>query len=249
MRQLAFEQFELPALEAETISFIQEHEPPEGYFVGFSGGKDSIVLLNLVKRAGVKYQACHSLTSIDPPEVVRFIHKEYPEVEILKPRTSIYEAMQKKAPPRRVSRWCCDVLKKDASWRYPLKHRLMGIRAEESVRRAARPRIDDYKGKQIIYKPIFHWPEWAVWEFIQKNSLKYPSLYDEGFSRLGCVVCPFIMGHTPGIVRQREMSQARWPGIWRAYKNSCRKWLEKKVANGEGYTQDFEEWWQNYLNG
>lgn len=47
--------------------------PEDGYFVGFSGGKDSQVLLDLVKRAGVKYKAHYNVTTIDPPENVRFI--------------------------------------------------------------------------------------------------------------------------------------------------------------------------------
>ena len=39
---------------AESIDFLREHEPPEGYFVGFSGGKDSITALELCRMAGVK---------------------------------------------------------------------------------------------------------------------------------------------------------------------------------------------------
>ena len=65
--------------EEETIDFIQRYEPPEGYFVGFSGGKDSIVLLDLVKRSGVKYKVYYSCTGIDPPEVVKFIRDNHPE--------------------------------------------------------------------------------------------------------------------------------------------------------------------------
>jgi phosphoadenosine phosphosulfate reductase len=249
LRQLAFPEFEVSAFTEEAVAFIREHEPPEGYFVGFSGGKDSIVTQHLVKMAGVKFQAFHSLTSIDPPEVVKFIRKEYPEVQILKPKMSVYEGIIKKKPPLRMQRWCCDVLKKSASQDHPLKHRLMGIRAEESARRASRPRVDNYKGKWTIYKPIFRWPEWAVWEFIHTHKLKYPSLYDEGFHRLGCVVCPFILGKSHGAVRKREQSMQRWPGIWRAYKNACHVWFEKKRQNGEGYTVSFDDYWQAYLNG
>lgn len=76
----------LEELEAEAIKFLQDNEPPEGYFVGFSGGKDSIVTLELVKRSGVKYKAYYSCTGIDEPSVVRFIKEHYPEVEWLKPK-------------------------------------------------------------------------------------------------------------------------------------------------------------------
>lgn len=248
MRQLAFPMFELPALEREAIEFIRKHEPPEGCFVGFSGGKDSIALLQLVKLSGVKYEAWHTLSSIDPPEVVKLVKRDYPEVKIVKPEISIYEGIAQKCPPLRMRRWCCDWLRKHPTKKIPLTHRLMGIRAEESKRRASRPRIDSMM-KWKIYKPLFHWPEWAVWEFINKHSLKYPSLYDEGEGRIGCVVCPFIMGESQTLTRRREQSMERWPGIWRAYKNACRKWFEKKRANNEGYTESFDEWWDKYLNG
>ena len=44
----------------------------KGFYVGFSGGKDSQVALDLVKRAGVKFEAYYNVTTIDPPENVYF---------------------------------------------------------------------------------------------------------------------------------------------------------------------------------
>ena len=132
---------------AESIAFLRENEPEEGFFVGFSGGKDSIVSLELCRIAGIKHQAFYSCTRIDPPEVVQFIKREYPSVTWLYPKTTMWEAIQKKAPPLRMQRWCCDVLKKEPARDHPLKHRIMGIRAEESVRRASRPKIDSFLGQ------------------------------------------------------------------------------------------------------
>jgi len=70
----------LEKYEEEAITFIQKNEPLEGYFLGFSGGKDSCVLKDLTKRSGVKFQTYYSVTGIDPPEVVKFIKRNHSDV-------------------------------------------------------------------------------------------------------------------------------------------------------------------------
>lgn len=250
-------QYSLPGYDttdyiAESIAFLRENEPPEGFFVGFSGGKDSIVSLELCRIAGVKHEAFYSCTRIDPPEVVRFIRVHYPDVTWLYSKMTFWDGIRKKCPPLRMTRWCCDMLKKEPAHSHPLKHRIMGIRAEESVRRASHPRISTFMG-QTTYKPIFAWPEWAVWEFIESQKLQYPSLYDDGFHRIGCVVCPFILGKAPGATRQREESMRRWPGIWYAFERCVKGWwiLKKnqgKLRNDNGY-KTANDYWQAYLRG
>lgn len=204
----------------EAIDFIKCHEPEEGYFVGFSGGKDSIVTYELVKMAGVKHQVFYSFTGIDSPELVRFIRKNYPEVTFLHPKMSFWDGIKKKTPPLRTSRWCCDVLKKNPSKKIKLNHRIMGIRAEESRKRAERPRVQPYTGsKWVIYKPIFSWLQWHVWDFIELHGLSYPSLYDEGFDRLGCVICPFLT------LKKMKLSRERWPKFYEKFERTVHKWF------------------------
>ena len=65
--------------------------PENGFYNTFSGGKDSQCLYHLVKMAGVKHKTHMNLTSVDPPEVIRFVRTQYPDVELIKPRMSIYE--------------------------------------------------------------------------------------------------------------------------------------------------------------
>jgi phosphoadenosine phosphosulfate reductase len=232
----------------EAIAFIRKHEPPEGYFVAFSGGKDSIVTLELTRMAGVKHQAYYSATGIDPPEMVQFIREHYPEVKWSRPKPSSFKAMFTEAPPLRMQRWCCDVLKKDPSATIPLAIRLSGLRREESSKRASRPRIDPFIERgQVLHKPIFHWKEWLVWEFIESHGLPYPSLYDEGFDRIGCVVCPFICTKNQ---RQVDRNKARWPGIYRAFEHAVTRWFnakrlghDKNFANAKEY---IEAWYRGF---
>ena len=54
---------------AEAIKRLKTFEPPEGYFLAFSGGKDSQAVYHLAKMAGVKFDAHYSLTTVDPPRL------------------------------------------------------------------------------------------------------------------------------------------------------------------------------------
>lgn len=102
----------------KAIKRLQLYEPKEGYWLCFSGGKDSVVIKALADMAGVKYDAHYRVTSVDPPELVRFIKKEYPEVEFDYPRDKDGNRItmwtlipERKMPPTRVARYCCAVLK------------------------------------------------------------------------------------------------------------------------------------------
>ncbi|HOV88377.1 MAG TPA: phosphoadenosine phosphosulfate reductase family protein [Syntrophobacteraceae bacterium] len=232
----------------EALKFIKAHEPPEGYFIAFSGGKDSIVSLELTRMAGVRHQAFYSCSSIEPPEVVQFIREFYPEVTFLYPERSFWELIRKKFPPLKTKRWCCDFLRKYPSRKIPLKHRIMGMRMEESRDRADRPRIERNKReKTIVFKPLFSWKAWSIWDFIQRYRLPYPSLYDEGWERVGCVVCPFICSPT---MKHIERNRERWPGIYRAFEHAVTDWfLERKARGANLREQTPEEYITNWYKG
>jgi phosphoadenosine phosphosulfate reductase len=214
---------------AEAVAFLQQHEPEEGYFLGFSGGKDSIVTYELCRAAHVNFQAVYSCTGIDAPEVVRFIRQHYPDVEFCYPKMTFWQGIRRKSPPLRMMRWCCDMLKKDPAKKHPLFHnRVLGIRAEESFKRAKRPHLEIMGKRKIrkIFKPIFHWLKWHVWDFIEERCLAYPSLYDEGFERIGCVICPYIMRGNQAKVRRNK---ARWPQFYRVFEKVVADWHRQRT--------------------
>jgi phosphoadenosine phosphosulfate reductase len=191
------------------IALLRQYEPADGYYLAFSGGKDSCVIKELAKMSGVKFDAWYNNTTIDPPELVRFIKVEHPDVKWNQPEHG--NMMQRVidrpgAPPTRFGRWCCDEYKEKAAQGRVC---VFGVRAAESKSRAMRwneyASYDLRHGKRVVVCPIVYWTDKQVWEFLKSRHVTYCSLYDEGWTRLGCVGCPL------STAANQSKEFARWP--------------------------------------
>lgn len=106
----------------DSIERLKAFEPKDRpYWLAFSGGKDSVVILALAKMAGVRYEAVYNVTSVDPPELVRFIKREYTDVRIQIPHDkdgkpiTMWSLIRKNTmPPTRIVRYCCEKLKESS---------------------------------------------------------------------------------------------------------------------------------------
>lgn len=122
------------------IGRIKQIEPRGGsWYLAFSGGKDSVVIKALCDMASVKYDAHYRITSVDPPELVRFIKDQHPDVALDFPRypdgsviTMWNLIPKKKMPPTRIARYCCEYLKEDGG---EGRDKITGVRWDESNRR------------------------------------------------------------------------------------------------------------------
>lgn len=225
------------------VARLRQFEPPEGYFLAFSGGKDSVVLYDLARRAGVRFDAHYNLTTVDPPELVRFIRQQYPDVERHFPEKSMWELVAAHSlPPTRIIRYCCEELKENPRHsRY--RFILTGIRWSESVRRRNRSMVEACQKdstKRFLH-PIIDWSETEVWEYIRTYGVPSCPLYDEGWKRLGCVMCPQQRR------KLREDQAKRWPRIAAAWRRACERAFERRLARGDEMTwrngQEMYEWW------
>lgn len=243
----------------QAIALIQSMEGQsltlsvDGFYVCFSGGKDSIVMAKLFEMAGVKYKLHYNNVTIDPPELVQFIKREYPQAEWHSVGTPLplYMAKKSNGPPTRLARWCCEIYKEQGGTGYM---KAIGVRAEESPRRKGLWKVynNNNKGGSILC-PIVYWTTSDIWQFIRQNEMEYCCLYDEGFKRLGCIGCP--MGGPEGQKREFE----RWPkykalwrrgfeAYWAAWKGVPRqrvnkdgnydRWIEKMET-----VDDLWNWW------
>ena len=204
------------------IERFREFEPPEGYYLAFSGGKDSIVIKQLAIEAGVAFDAHYSVTTIDPPDLVRFIREHHPDVHWERPEKPFLLRLREKGFPARRGRWCCDEYKETGG-----VGRLVvtGVRAAESPRRAKRGIIEhcQRKSKRLLH-PIIDWTDENVWDFIRSRGLPYCRLYDEGYQRIGCLFCPAARQ------KGRERERARYPGYERAFRRAfVALWRDRKA--------------------
>lgn len=218
------------------VELLQHYEnmtAEAGYYLAFSGGKDSCVIKELANMAGVKYDAHYNLTTIDPPELVHFIKREHSDVIIDRPEQPFLSRLVYMGyPPTRQTRYCCREYKeRGGQGRYTIT----GIRRAESNNRKNRRNIeicrkDDTK---IFVNPIIEWDDQDVWKFIRSNNISYCKLYDEGWKRVGCLFCPFASK------RERNMHAERYPKIKQNFIRAFERLYDKKTSEGK---EKFFQW-------
>lgn len=224
------------------IKRIQEFEPPVGYYLAFSGGKDSQTIYELTKMSGVKFDTHFNLTTVDPPELIYFIRNNYPDVQFHRPERSMWDLiLWKMSLPTRISKFCCEHLKEGGG-----KDRIVmtGIRWAESSRRKQRKMVENCYRKnmnKLFVHPIIDWTDNDVWDFIKLRNLKYCSLYDNGYKRIGCIMCP--AAGIKGILRDKE----NYPKYYDKYLKVCQKLLEhrkkRKLKTDWDTPEKMMHWW------
>ena len=221
------------------IDRLKQYEPPEGYYLAFSGGKDSVVCYDLLFRNDIPFDAHFHFTTVDPPELLQFIKENYPQVEWHRPKESMFQLIVRKGfPPTRQKRYCCSILKESGGTNRTV---VSGIRWDESKNREKRKVTEKY-GNKIMVNPIIDWKTEDVWEYIKKNNVKYCSLYDKGYDRIGCIMCP--IQKKSGMLRDIE----RYPKFYKAYMRAFQRMIDKAdktKIRGWDTAEDVMSWFIN----
>jgi phosphoadenosine phosphosulfate reductase len=231
-----------------SIKSIQDYElnalklQNYGYHLAFSGGKDSQVIYELAKLAGVKFQAFFNKTTIDPPEILKFIREKYSDVKWVYPKKTMFQLIYLKGMlPLRQARYCCAELKETSGINSVV---ITGITNQESYKRSMRYEFERSwvkKENKYFLHPIKDWTVYDVFEFLKSRGVEWSELYKTQ-TRIGCIGCPM----NPKGMRKDFKER---PNFKLAYTNTVKKiMLEKGKYLDFDNADDVISWWSSGLS-
>lgn len=249
---------------AMSIDRLKYFEPKEGYYLAFSGGKDSQVIYHLALEAGVKFDAHYNVTGIDPPELIYFMRKNYPDIKNEMYKKSMFDLIENRGLPTRMSRFCCEVLKEHGG---EGRICVTGVRwAESNARSNRRPfeivtaKKEDkklfndndkdrrlfencmQKGKRVV-NPIIDWSDEDVWEYLNSRGIEHCKLYDEGCKRLGCIGCPLSSNAIEELERYPKFYENYFKAIERFVPKYLERCEKKNRTPFRSTAQEWMDWW------
>ena len=228
----------------QSIRLLQSLAPKDGspVEVAYSGGKDSDVILQLVRESGVPYRAIYKNTTLDPIGTRK--HAIEQGAEIINPDKSFFQLVAEAGFPNMFYRFCCKKLKEYKI----LDTAVIGVRKTESRRRGERykeptecryfgAKKDENKVKHIY--PILEWTDDDVLDFISDRGVKlHPLYYREDGSvdvsrRLGCMGCPLKS-------RNKRLAEFKSnPRLLKAWLIAGNKYMQSHVMD---YYSDVYAW-------
>lgn len=177
-------------------------------FISFSGGKDSTVVSDLVRKALGNPSIIHIFgnTTLEFPHTYEYIErfkKENRKTPVLRTENreqDFFNLCESFGPPSRSLRWCCTIFKTGfigdkIKKTFDDKKTILtfyGIRRSESTSRSNYERSSEGKkiSKQLVVSPIIDWIDYDVWLYLLTTKIDFNEAYRLGYTRVGCWCCP-----------------------------------------------------------
>lgn len=198
--------------------------------ISYSGGKDSLIALDLTVKALGGGEMVFNDTGLELPETISNV-EEVSERYGLKLHVAsagdvFWRGVEVFGPPGKDYRWCCKIAKlvpiarlTRALWPNGAFN-IVGQRAYESLDRAKSPRV--WRNKWIPHlvttSPIQYWGQLSGWLYIFKYNLPFNKLYLKGFDRLGCFLCP-----SSTLAEFKDVEET-YPELWERWRRLLEYW-------------------------
>jgi len=216
--------------------------------VSYSGGKDSLVALDLTLEAGMDPLILFNDTNLELPETIENVHdvaKKYSiKLEIADARNKFWEAINFFGPPARDYRWCCKIAKLapiGKFYKYNFSNgvlTIVGQRGFESIERARSGSVwrNRWLPSILNISPIQEWDQLLVWMYAKSKKLPTNILYNFGFDRLGCYMCPAAN------IAEYQLIQKIHPELWNKWLQTLELWRQKLNMSNEWINYHLWRW-------
>lgn len=244
----------MESLVADTLKRIKEmydkfHSETDVCYIGFSGGKDSMVLLDLCHRVlPLSVPVIYSDTDMELPDSYatweavnqRYVGRPF---KMVKASASAIDNWKAFGPPSQNLRWCCAVHKSTPAIlclrelaKTPSARTLayVGVRSDESIRRSTYDDIGDglKSRSQVNAMPILNWSAQELFLYTYAHDLIINDAYRKGLPRVGCLMCPM------SLERQVDVIRRIYPHETVPYAEAIRKTTSREFAS-ESDLRDF----------
>jgi len=251
----------------KAMEILEKYKNWNGKYVSFSGGKDSLVVLDLAYRVWKdNFKVIYiEITGNTHPKCYKYVRKTVDEYGLelihLKYDRDFFDILKELGYPSVLwagSRWCLHRFKDEPIRQFSKNNTVnltvSGIKQGDSNRRRTwieknvvngrviNPRKKVY-GKVQLY-PIYNWEREDVWNYIKQNNLPLNPLYKEIDRAGNCIICPAMKEHEfLAVMHKCPEFFCKWK---KAHEKLRRDFAEGKLRGMRVTFYQFDKWYKLY---